>query len=90
MKIPTNVERGAAMLDERLPGWRDHVDPDTLELEGECDCVLGQLFGGYTEGEELLGLSTTESRRLGFLVYGRQTWDALNSGWLRVLGGERR
>lgn len=38
------VIKGAAVLDEKVPGWRDKIDPDTLDLESLEDCVLGQLF----------------------------------------------
>jgi hypothetical protein len=37
------VERGAALLDERLPGWAKQIDLTILDLSSGCDCVLGQL-----------------------------------------------
>lgn len=37
------VAAGAALLDEKLPGWHDQIDTETLEMGDECRCVLGQL-----------------------------------------------
>lgn len=39
-----NVARGAALLDELAPGWREHVDIHTLDVSDPYYCVLGQLF----------------------------------------------
>lgn len=37
------IERGAAFLDEKVPGWRDRIDLDVLDI-GDCDrCILSQL-----------------------------------------------
>lgn len=83
---PKNVQRGVALLDARLPGWRERVDPRTLDLGSECDCVVGQVLGGYTEGTCLLGLRTTRAcSRYGFTTYGRQTFDSLTRAWRKVL-----
>ena len=43
----TRVARGAALLDEKLPGWWQRVDLDRLDLSKCTDCVLGQLTGDY-------------------------------------------
>lgn len=37
------VNRGAALLDEILPGWVEKIDLEALELDSDCQCVLGQL-----------------------------------------------
>lgn len=36
--------RGAALLDERVPGWASLVDTDALNLASPYACVLGQVF----------------------------------------------
>jgi len=83
--LPKNVERGAELLDARVPGWRERVNPDTLDLAQDCNCVIGQTFGDYDDGLELLGLDSRDARRLGFYVSGRQTWHNLTAAWRRVL-----
>jgi hypothetical protein len=40
----------AAMLDRVKPGWRDRIDPATLDLRSNELCVLGQLYGDYRRG----------------------------------------
>ncbi|WP_095511485.1 hypothetical protein [Rubrivirga marina] len=42
--------RGAALLDDRDPGWADRVDPGSLHLSDGEACVLGQLWGEYRQG----------------------------------------
>jgi len=39
------IAKGAALLDEKAPGWRSRVDADTLEMSSCARCVLGQLDG---------------------------------------------
>jgi hypothetical protein len=42
--IQKRVTAGAALLDEKMPGWYKKIDLDSLELSDERHCVLGQLF----------------------------------------------
>jgi hypothetical protein len=85
-RIPANVRRGAALLDERLPGWRGRVSVSTLDLGNECKCVVGQVLGGYVEGTDLLGLETNrDAARYGFTTAARQTFDQLTAAWRKVL-----
>ena len=62
------VERGAGLLDEERPGWRERVDLDSLDL-GSCSrCVLGQLLGDYAERVEI-GLDDEDlAARHGFVL----------------------
>jgi hypothetical protein len=49
------VERGAALLDERLPDWYQEVDLYRLEMSSTGYCVLAQVApGGYLDGLESL------------------------------------
>jgi hypothetical protein len=53
------VKRGAALLDEKRPGWAGRIALDRLAM-GSCSaCVLGQIFGGFDLGVHALrqGLS---------------------------------
>lgn len=36
--------RGAALMDEKRPGWRDRVDADRLQMCEPCGCIVGQDF----------------------------------------------
>lgn len=85
-RIPANVARGAALLDDRMPGWRDEIDTVRLNLGNSCDCVLGELLGDYDRGLKLLGLDHRGAVRHGFFKQGRQTWDRLTAGWRRAVG----
>lgn len=44
MSAAERVARGAAMLDEKRPGWAAEIDLSVLELAYPCHCVLGQLY----------------------------------------------
>jgi len=48
------VARGAALLDEKIPGWFRSVDVDTLQISSCHLCVLGQLSGS-TGGNYIAG-----------------------------------
>lgn len=61
-EILARVQRGAELLDEKLPGWERKIDLGTLEISNPCLCVLGQAFGEFTGGLGLLQLG------LGFFI----------------------
>lgn len=49
------VRRGVALLDGEGPwGWRTLISTDRLDVESFRHCLLGQLYGGYTEGKRIL------------------------------------
>ena len=50
--LTNRVERGVAFFDAEWPGWRDHVDPATLDLESCQRCVRGQLLHERTDHTE--------------------------------------
>lgn len=47
--IQEKVNNGVALLDEKVPGWRSHVDPDRFDMKtvrhglAANGCVLAQL-----------------------------------------------
>lgn len=43
--IAERVARGAALLDEREPGWWQRINVRTLDIRSCKRCVLGQLEG---------------------------------------------
>lgn len=49
LDVAARVAAGVDLLNERVPDWREHVDPDTLDLAGVFGCVLGQLAGHIAE-----------------------------------------
>jgi hypothetical protein len=40
------VKRGAALLDEKRPGWAGEIVLDRLAMNS-CNCILGQLYDSY-------------------------------------------
>lgn len=50
MTIEESVALGAALLDERLPGWSEQVEIEELNMVSGAYCVLGQVFGDYLDG----------------------------------------
>ena len=52
--VAQRVRYGAALLDEHTPGWAEAVDAVALDLSKADQCILGQLFGTYRKGAQLL------------------------------------
>lgn len=48
--IAERVAAGATFLDEREPGWWRRIDVDRLSISDSCNCILGQLAGGFGDG----------------------------------------
>jgi hypothetical protein len=90
--ITERVERGAALLDERRPGWWQLIDLDALDIRSTCNCVAGQLgaLGGdedpYLKTMRDLGIHLGEPERgYGFDAYqvfrGGGEYEALTEAW---------
>lgn len=70
------VKRGVALLDSKVYGWREMVDPSILDMNHWERCVLGQVYGTYCRGVEDLGLvysnedepHTSDTVSYGFLA----------------------
>jgi hypothetical protein len=57
----TPAPKGAALLDEDMPGWADKIDLERLDIQLPGDCVLGQLYGTYRAALSVLfGLGEDE------------------------------
>lgn len=56
LPVKKRVEAGIELLDYKCLGWREILDPNTLDINSESDCVLGQLFGSYGDGVDALGI----------------------------------
>jgi len=89
--VAERVAAGAALFDDREPGWYRRRDLDRMDIMSCCDCVVGQRHGTYGAG--LIALGITEKGRdveLGFHWGPRfEDIDALNAEWRRLIT-ERR
>jgi hypothetical protein len=80
--IPVEVEeaarRGAALLDEKHPGWADKIDTKRLNIAHPCHCILGQL--GW---DTVRFTSTSSYSSHGFLrSKSREEYLNLTPAWL--------
>ena len=49
------IERGAAILDAKVPEWRDRIDRPSLDMGDPCGCMIGQLFDVPEEEDDFSG-----------------------------------
>ena len=97
--IAERVAKGAALLDERQPGWPRWVNVATLDVDDCWRCPLGQVFGGYGSGVVALNLSDHETIVHGFAGTHDEAGDdlpvsdeelaALTAEWARVIAGRQ-
>jgi hypothetical protein len=60
------VDRGAELLDRQPgPGWAHKVDVETLDVSEGYLCVLGQVFGSFTDGLRELELGSLFNNEAG-------------------------
>lgn len=89
-EVAERVERGAALLDEKQPGWAARIDLSTLDIGAQYQCVLGQIYDDFAIGaDEVLACASAAAH--GFM------WEdgdedgepseiaALNDEWRRVV-----
>lgn len=53
--VSTRVARGAALLDQHVPGWWKKISLEQFAFVDSCNCILGQLFDArYDQGLKAL------------------------------------
>jgi hypothetical protein len=96
MAFETEVQRGIALLDEKVPGWRTKVDLDRLDMalgwpsRTGCGCILTQVFGSYGDGLQTLDFDTwhSDDDEFGFDVADARSdhrYRELTAAWKRAL-----
>lgn len=90
------VIKGAEVLDRYFPKglWRSDIDLDNLVMDNAERCVLGQLFGSYTDGlRKVFGyMPHTEKRyECGFSADpgDYEAFEKLDYEWRRYIEGTR-
>ncbi len=95
--ITERVERGAALLDEKRPGWWRDTDLATLDIRSPCGCILGQLgtqlgdegrLSRFATGLDAVCLDGPEARDYGFDWGVEISDDAWEAEAERLVGGE--
>ena len=79
-KAVARAQKGAAFLDRVLPDWASRVNPAAIRIESTTECVLGQIYGRFSEGVNALGISFGQSARYGF-NRPRFLFQRLNRAW---------
>ena len=87
--IQDRVQAGMTLLDQRLPGWEDHIDLDRLDMRLFGSCILGQLYGSEVATENL-GLQITDSYQTNQVVQhgfgsGEHSYDDLTQAWREAI-----
>jgi hypothetical protein len=73
--VEARVQAGMAFLDTALgPDWVRRINVSRLDINANCYCVLGQLYGDYYEGRIRLGIDFTMSEDLGFYESFAMNW----------------
>lgn len=103
--ITERVARGAALLDEREPGWHQRINLERLWMRMTCDCILGQLYDpgqddvkseyqddGYWVGLRALNIPAHPVRypeAYGFAAEDTGEYNALDKAWRELIGSRR-
>jgi hypothetical protein len=88
VSITERVGRGAALLDEKQPGWWRDIDLGRLNIWSTCDCTAGQQPGGYAATMNLLGIGhSAEAAEYGFEPYAPDP-DLPIAEFGRIIAGE--
>lgn len=64
------VVEGAKLLDSEKPGWIQEICEEDLNLRSPHNCILGQVYGGYSDGASTL----TQGRFWKWEYWQRSEW----------------
>ena len=82
--IVERVQAGAALLDEKDPGWAIRLPRLSRLAVGAgsgANCVLGQLYGHFWDGPRRLGIRLADAEDYGFAEWERGKVGAVNAAW---------
>jgi hypothetical protein len=94
-EIEAAVEKGAARLDNREGNWFN--DPnlwvDDLDMKSYRQCLLGQLYGDYCDGCNVMDLVDNDEARVhGFLLVptaSNESYERLGGAWKAQIAKRR-
>lgn len=66
---PKSVVQAAKILDKKKPNWFRKVNLKRLDMLSPWNCILGQLYGDFTDGLFALGIDLT-----ALFVYYEDEW----------------
>lgn len=101
-RVKEQVLAGLDLLNERYgPDWVENIDPAVLLMESGNRCVLGQVYGDYSDGLSKLEIGDDyhNGQPYGFYAYhvddvesaeNERRWNALTDAWLVAVGAEQR
>lgn len=89
-RIQSRVKVGAALLDEKAPGWRRRINLTALEQSSGFNCVVGQTFGDYITGCRILFGETINMELKCSHGYSNENndWDELTEAWRQEILSE--
>lgn len=99
MTIEERVRKGAELLNKLEPDWLIRIDSAHLDISDSRSCVLGQLFGHFSEGAGILGCSHKELVSHGFASTSRgggasykayEEYNKLTDAWMDYIEKERQ
>ena len=85
--VEERVAAGAALLDDRRPGWFKDIDCGSLDIASAQACVCGQLFESFYVGIRELDIDG-HSQEYGFAV-GASTVSEINAAWRDLIVQKR-
>lgn len=81
------VAQGAALLDQARPGWFNEINIEELNMATGDKCILGQLYGTYFYGMDVLDICW--GHNFGFNVHNRGSYTELQENWLKEIEKRR-
>ena len=88
--IAERVARGAALLDQHMPGWENKVNLNILDIGLMDDCILGQCYGRYWDGARALKVFGRSSASLGFDAGDNKgDYELLTEAWAQLIEARR-
>ena len=93
-EIRKRATKGAILLDSENPNWCKKINLEDLNLANVEYCVLGQLYGYYSDGQDILfGYDKAKTAtRYGFYTearygtYSDRVYGVLQEQWVEEIG----
>ena len=90
MNLASRVQKGLKLVVQRYGKWQvSRISLRKLDMGNECNCVLGQLEGGYEAGKKALGLDFVPGTPYGFSLSSDEAtfdaWDKLDLLWTNAI-----
>src|SRR5882762_2911653 len=84
------IKSGVQVLNKKRPGWAQRIEIESLNIISPAYCIIGQVYGSYSDGLEVLRIHHMDAENYGFALNKspyeyHEEWETLTQEWKETI-----